>query len=153
MNTNFSFGLRKLFFSAISTINLSDNVLIAFGWDNSSVRLLKLVLVEEIIEEKELLADIHLRLKVLGRRSFDQHKNLNQYPDHTYSPHALAYAIQNNEFTDEERLSIKYDHGEDDLEFTKLYNSGDLRQHVLNQLLTEREPVNYGPSDTHCLCC
>ncbi len=137
MTTQFITDLRQVVFTAVGTFNLSDDHVVAHGWDNSAAQVLKLLITEKIIHENELFADIHLRLLSLGRRSFDQHKKNGTYPDHTYSPHALAYAIHTGAFTEEERGGIKYDHGETELDFIQIYNKGDLRKKVLDVLLTE----------------
>lgn len=154
MNSKFMQDLRSTTFSAIARIALSDDRLnwLMFGWGNTSARVLKLLIAEEIITEEELLSALDALLKITGRRSYDQHKR-GEYPDHTISPQALAYALQNGQFTEKEKYGIKFDHGDTIQTFIESYNSGDLRRTVLDQLLTEQAPVVHDSDSNGCEGC
>lgn len=82
---------------------------------------------EELDEELRLanrIEWVHKRLLTIGRKCYEEHLR-GEYPDHTYSPEAFAYAIVNGEFTPREKKRIRFDHGETEDVFVRLYG-GDI---------------------------
>lgn len=152
MDAAFKKGLNSSVLLVINTIILSGEHVVSLLWGNSSARILRLLIKENVVSADEIYSALHIRLKKLGRDCFEHHKR-GEYPDHTLSPEALAYALVNDEFTDKEKFSIRFD-GETLEEFVKLYTHGDLRKKILDKLLTEKEPIPPSDSDNHtCHCC
>ncbi len=164
MKTVLTSGLRSSVLNAIGCIQLAGGCNTLFGWDNQSVRILKFLFDEEVLTEEDVRAQLDLKLKEIGRMSFEQHKR-GEHPDHTTSPEAFAYALQHREFSRKEEKSIGFDHGETIPSFIDEYNENDLlRQKVFCRLLTERqEPLRPEKSSREfvgccaehgtCFCC
>jgi len=56
--------------------------------------LLNLVIEQETVPGWAIASGITERLLVVGRECYQQHVEHGEYPDHTTSPHALAFAIE-----------------------------------------------------------
>lgn len=91
---NFRDDLRRALFQSIDILQLSEHLMILFGWDNSLTNVLNVTIQEGIVSEEELLVRIHNRLLVIGRSIFVFSQRIGD-PEHTQSPQALAYAICN----------------------------------------------------------
>lgn len=123
----------------INELEISDSGVDEFGWTNKHSRLLAALVKETVVSREDISKWVHVRLLKIGRTCYEQHKQRRQYPDHTLSPSALAYALKHGEITHSEATSIKFDHGETVETFIEIYERG-IAEKVLEQLLTEREP-------------
>jgi len=76
------------------------------------------------------------------------------YADHCASPECLAYAIENNEFSDREIRRIPFDHGHTPEVFIREYRVENLPAYLREQLLHPREltTVDFGDYDPHPVC-
>jgi len=136
MNSQFQQELREAVLNALNHIELSGPYVI--GWDNRSARILQVLLAEEVLSRDAVLDRLSQRLKEMGRFCFRQHQR-GEYPDHTASPEAFAYALHHREFSRAEEVSIRFDHCMTITSFVDEYNFGDrLRERVFNKLTTER---------------
>jgi len=108
-------------------------------WTDSLREMLNFAITQEIVTGKEVLTEINMILRRIGRMSFYQHIHAKVPSDHVQSPQALAYALANGEFSPEEKQMIEYDHGEIERTFIQEYNYCDLKQGVLNSLLKKTE--------------
>ena len=132
-------ALKKLVLEQVAQIDLyGADVSVLSSWDSVSTHLLKLCLRSGLLNEADITAVIHTRLLQIGRECYLQHRR-GEYPDHTISPHALAYAIHNDEFMHEELSSIEFDHG-DNLESFMAGEIGDLPEKLLEKLRVWKKP-------------
>lgn len=76
------------------------------------MKLLDFAIKNDVVTGQQIREWLHSRLLAVGRDSYDQHLNKGEYPDHTVSPHCLAYAIAYGEITPQEAAKIKFGHGE-----------------------------------------
>lgn len=129
-------ALKKLVLEQVAQIDLyGADVSVLSSWDSVSTHLLKLCLRSGLLNEADTTAVIHSRLLQIGRECYRQHVERHEYPDHTISPHAFAYAIHNDEFTQAELASIEFDH-DDNLESFMADKIANLPEKVLKGLVT-----------------
>lgn len=92
-------------------------------WDEGSANTLQMLVAMNVVKKEDVLNTIHERLLEIGRESFNEHikffKTEKIYPDHTYSPEALAYAMREGEITIGEVAKIKFDHAENPITFVE----------------------------------
>ena len=69
---------------------------------------------------------LDIKLREAGRFCFEDHLRRWTYPDHTFWPEALAYALRENEFSPEEMEKICFDHGDTVGTFIQGYGKKDL---------------------------
>lgn len=62
------------------------------------------------VSKEEICVFLVKELKRIGRVCFIQHVQKGTYPDHTFWPAALVYALLNGEFSSEEIERIRFDH-------------------------------------------
>ncbi len=146
-------AIRNVVFTAIRSIEITETLVLPHSWDNSSSRVLSSLMYGETVSYDEISQAVHLQLKKIGRKNCEGHRLSKILPDHTTSPHAFAYALLHNEFTDGEVSRIKFGDGEDKEKFIRIYANG-LKENIIEQLLTERkEPVSTDTNVSDCICC
>ena len=141
MNSAFQHNLKQAVLDALGSVELSGPHVMPFGWDNRSARILAVLLEEEVLQKQDVVDHIHPRLIELGRRCFEQYQR-GEYPDHTISPEAFAYALHHREFSHKEERGIRFDHGETVASFINEYNKNDaLPERIFQQLITEKQSM------------
>ena len=129
--------LEKAVIDGIERVTIYEGSISFMEWNNKNARILSLLIKEGVVTQEKVLGAIHTLLKKTGRDCYNQHLT-GEYPDHTSSPPALAYALKHDEFTQKEERRIKFDHGKTKSSFIELYASN-VQQSIFNQLTTERE--------------
>jgi hypothetical protein len=140
-------------FPVVATLYGSDFM---YGWQPEDAGWLKGILsggkdpLSEI-RKHTVRAVIHVGLCMLGREMFRMHREEHAYVHHCQSPNALAYALSNGEFSDDEIGLINFD-GEDSEKF-KLLADG-LPEMVLDILLGNANPETMAshPDHRHGCC-
>lgn len=139
MDLHFRFALKRALMNKLDALVLHSTIInprLLLGWDDSCARILKVFLEEGMVQEGEVLERIGKQLQELGRSCFVQHQRYGTYPDHTISPEAFAYALGHGEFTEEEKATIRFDHGETVPSFIQSYGDTDVRERILAALMT-----------------
>lgn len=137
ITSTFDKALEKAVTDGIEQVTIYEGSVTFMGWNNKNARILGVLIKEGVVTKEKLLGVIHTLLKKIGRACYNQHL-AGEYPDHTSSPQALAYALKHDEFTPKEERRIKFDHSETKSSFIELY-AGNIQQSIFNQLITERE--------------
>ncbi len=143
--------LRKVVLNKLSsTLIINDFV---YSWNNSYRKILNCFIEENILEHEDIEEIFHKRLLQAGRQCFMQHLKAGIPPDHVGSPNALAYALDNDEFTSKEEEQIQFDHGETKEEFIQLYGKNTLEK-ILQFLQTEQKPsISSNSDESECDGC
>jgi len=92
------------------TVPIFENKVNTVGLHKSELLLVHFAVEAGWLSTKLVREALHMNLLNTGRQSFDQHINDGVYPDHTCSPHALAYAMAQGSITHQEAGTIKFDH-------------------------------------------
>jgi hypothetical protein len=137
--------LQKALIEAINRITISERFVI--NWNGSDTGILNCFLQGKVVSKEKVLELLHNRLKIAGRECYKQHQSSGQYPDHTISPPAFAYALLHNEFTLKEAAGTKFDHGETKETFIALYEDK-LLEDVFRQLTTKQNFLEEALSGT-----
>ena len=146
-------ALKQLVLDQIAQVELSGEAVGEMcGWDDMSAYLMRYCLRVKILDEGDLRVAIHLRLKTLGRYNYELYRTTPTPPDHVISPHAFAYAIRNDVFTQAELKNIEFDHGET-LETFMAGHIHDLPQKVLGTLVRWRPPKSRVDGLGYPVCC
>ena len=96
----------------LHTVPVLENRINLLFHKQSEIAITKFTIEMGWLEPEAVREALHLNLLQTGRRSFEQHKKKQVEPDHTTSPHALAYAIGHGAVTAAEAVKIKFEHGE-----------------------------------------
>lgn len=118
-------------------------------YDNIAVDFMECIKKNGVLTHDELCRVVHHRLIELGRSLHEV--STRDWADHIMSPHALAYAIQHDAFTQNELDQIKFDH--DDTADTFMAGKIDnLVERVIKQMFEKAkpEPKHY---DDGGICC
>ena len=137
ITSTFDKTLEKAVIDGIERVTIHEGSVTFMSWNNKNARILSFLIKEGVVTQEKLLEAIHTLLKKTGRACYNQHLT-GEYPDHTSSPQALAYALKHDEFTPKEERHIRFDHGETKSSFIELY-AGNVQQSIFNQLTNERE--------------
>lgn len=110
----------------------------------------------EVITEEQIKVYIRDRILAFGHECGDEHvRSLNGketvWPDHVFSPHALALALMWGTITEKETRMIKFDHGDTLETFISQYADEKMADRVLAQLF-EWKPKEPGPAMLECGC-
>ncbi len=145
--------LHKVVLGAIEKLEVYETHPAGFPWSGRFSRIITNLVLEEVISVEQLSQALHVRLLKFGRVCYMEHKG-GQYPKHTTSPQAFAYALLHGEFTEKERASINFDRGETIEEFLKLYGTG-VKDKIVKRLSGYRViPPSLGSDDsTYEGCC
>lgn len=131
----FETSLAELTLNAVKQITLYKGLIDSFSWEKRRTKVLNFLINEDIITHAQLLEAIDVLLKRVGRSCYEEHRNGGQYPDHTSSPQAFAYALKHGELSFKEARIIKFDHGETQQSFVESY-LGAIEYSVMRQLTT-----------------
>lgn len=137
ITSTFDKALEKAVIEGIEQVTFYGGSTTFVGWNSRNTRVLNVLIKEGVVTQEKLLGTIHTLLKKTGRNCYNQHMR-GEYPDHTSSPQAFAYALKHDEFTQKEERRIQFDHGETKLSFIEHY-AGNIQQSIFNQLTTEKE--------------
>lgn len=130
--------LKKFLMAAFQDIHLiapASPGIFPFGWDEFLARILRTALAKKAIPEEEVLNQLGERLKIAGRRCFEQHRDYRVHPDRVTHPAALAFAIQCGELTPEEVASIRFDDDQTPETFIKECGDPNLVEKTFQSLL------------------
>ncbi len=87
-----------------------------YGWGEPECDYVALCITHKIVTIREVRELLRKRLMAIGRENYEwviyEKPTYVRYPDHCPSPPALAFAIQQDEFTEEEIGRITFDHGD-----------------------------------------
>jgi len=114
---------------------------------------------KEIVDNDSIEGSLEIAIIKQARSDFDlmtrKGRHFELYPDHVGKPECLAYALEQEEFTQKEISKIPFDHGETAETFPKKYGKPNLPQVLRNELENPKEPLKYDLSDSHsgCSCC
>jgi hypothetical protein len=132
-------NLRVATLQALGHVVIFDHYALPPGWNNSCVRILKMLREEHVVSDAEIHTALDRRLRALGRQCYEAHKKAGLDPEESPAHEALAYALDHGEFTDDEAGGIKFDHGDTVKTFTALYNAGNcVWNDLLDRVLTEQ---------------
>lgn len=115
----FNNKLRDIAFEMLRRFRLADDRVSPMAWSPEEEKYLNFCLDNEIVSKGELEGAVDVRIRQLGRESYEGHVNARMPPDHTVSPQALAFAIRNGALSEGETSRIKFDHGETQYTFFK----------------------------------
>lgn len=108
----FNDRLREVALEALAKFELAEDRIGIPGWSGEHERFLNFCLNEKILSTEDFENAVEVRIRQLGRKSYEGHVDARMPADHTLSPQALAYAIRMGELTDAEVDRIKFDHGD-----------------------------------------
>lgn len=107
------------------------------GWNEQLKEILSFAIKIGVLPEIEVREILDKKLKRSGRACFEDHVNRGTYPDHTFWPEVLAYAIREGEFSTEEIERICFDHGYNATTFIKGYGENDLLEKAIKAFLPD----------------
>ncbi len=139
--------LKKVVLSLLSDFAIINNRVLCVS--NTETQIINMLIAGEVISKEDVEKALHSVLLRVGRECYKQHTR-GEYPDHTISPEALAYAILHGEFTQKERDRIRFDHRETESDFTRVYGKNVLEK-IVQSVLVERTPVVFEGGLT-CSC-
>jgi hypothetical protein len=147
-------ALKQLVLAQVLQIELyGDRISPLCGWDEISSELLHRAIDLGLVTDNVLRDNIHKRLLVLGRESYDQHMKTQTPPDHVSSPEALGYSLHiSGVFTARERRLIEFDHG-DTIETFMAGRIHDLVERVLESLKTWKPSTRSASTGRFPACC
>lgn len=134
--------LRKLILEKVERIDLAkfySAQSYPWSWNEKLARVLLLALEIGDVLKEEICGLLDKELKRNGRLCFEQHVKKETYPDHTFWPEALAYALQCGEFSNEEIKKIHFDHDQVVGTFIEQYGERDLLEKSFLRLLPRNE--------------
>lgn len=131
----FEVSLAELTLNAVKRVTLYDGQIDSSSWDRRRIKVLNFLIQEDIITQIQLLEAVDFLLKKVGRSCYEEHRNGGQYPDHTVSPQAFAYALKHGELSFKEARIIKFDHGETQQSFVESYLHA-IEYSIMRQLTT-----------------
>lgn len=133
MGSSINNSLHEIMKDSLSEFTLADDKLGLNSWSTASANFLKFCERNSVITQTELCALVTERINKLGRASYRMHIDKKIPPDHTMSPHALAFAMRSGELNEAELSSIKFDHEADRKTFFR--DVGSEFPHTVLQLL------------------
>ena len=118
-------------------VEYTDRRYCPIGWDERLKTLLSCAIRVGILSEIKVREILDKKLKRSGRTCFEDHLSRGTYPDHTFWPEALAYAIREGEFSTEEIARIRFDHGDNAETFIKGYGENNLLEVTFRAFLPD----------------
>lgn len=104
------------------------------GWSGDLAQIFSLELKTGDDFKQRVWTCLDVLVRNSGRQCFEQHRIHKTYPDHTFWPAALAYALQVGEFAESEMESISFDHGQTVATFVDYYGEVNLLEKILARL-------------------
>ncbi len=127
-STDFETPMRKLLLDSLEQIRIEHINLryCPLNWNERLKEVLSLAIKIGVLSEIVVRKILDIKLREAGRFCFEDHLRRGTYPDHTFWPEALAYALRENEFSPEEMEKICFDHGDTVGTFIQGYGKKDL---------------------------
>jgi hypothetical protein len=151
--------LNKVYFSLFMNLNekigniladISEHVYDIKRYGNRKYKLLNYMLKKGLIDDFDIEYSVEAGILGQARKYYDWIINRSYYPDHVPYPEFLVYAIENDEFTDNEISIIKFDHNEDKDEFCRLYGRTNLVGELFDKLFNEGESYMHNSNTDWC---
>lgn len=153
--SDFNEAIRTAALAAVEQIRIHRDKVILSSWDNSSSRLLNMLLREGIVSQKQIVKRVNACLLSTGRHCYKLHRQLKIPLDITISPEAAAYAIACGEFSWFEKRKMCFEARSSLDDFMQKHSRKDLLEYIFRQLVIETSPgeIEMPHDPDECLSC